>query len=136
MKSISSIKSRYYSIARQLKVAEAHVYFFTTPHHDGSAHIERIGDSYCYVVTERGKEYERRTTSDPDEVLYWLVSNLTFSMATEYELHHRAKDQDSRRIRFQKQLELLAKINGEWSQRKRAEFNQVLSAHQFSDGMD
>ena len=107
MKSISAIKSRYYSVARRLRAPTAHVHFATTPHHDGSPHVERNSDAYCYVVTERGREFERRRTPDPDELLYWLVSDLTWAMACEYELRHRIADEDCRRLLFQKQLQCL-----------------------------
>jgi len=90
MKMIAAIKSRYYSIARQLKAPAAHVHFATTPQHDGSPHVEMDGESYCYVVTERGQEFERRRTTDADELLYLLVSDVTRAMASDYELRHRA----------------------------------------------
>jgi hypothetical protein len=134
MKSMSAIKSRYYSAARQLKAPAAHVRFATTPQHDGSPHVERAGDGFRYVVTERGQELDRRTTGDPDELLYWLVSDLTWAIASDYELAHRAPDRDSRRLLFQKHLELLAKVNSEWSRRKRAEYDRVLAEHPFRDG--
>src|SRR5690242_11037095 len=100
MNSVSAVKSRYYSIARQLGAPAVHVHFATRPQHDGRPHVERGGDNFCYIVTERGQERERRRTHDPEELLYWLVSDLTWAMASEYELSHRAPDQDFRRLLF------------------------------------
>jgi hypothetical protein len=134
MKSISAIKSRYESIARGLGAPTAHVHFATTPHHDGSPHVEQNSDGFCYVVTERGQEFERRRTSDPEELLYWLVSDLTWAMASEYELRHRVAHEDCRRLLFQTQLQLLARVKSEWSRRKRAEYDQILAEHPFRDG--
>lgn len=136
MKTIAAIKSCYYSITRQLKVPAAHMHFATTPQHDGSPHVEINGDSYCYVVTERGQEFERRRTTDPDELLYWLVSDVTRAMASDYELRHRAARKDFRRLLFKKHLELLNDVRGEWSQRKKAEYDQVLAEHPFRDERD
>ena len=133
MKSVSTIRSRYYSIARQLKAPAAHIHFATAPQHDGNPHVERNEDSFCYVVTERGQEYERRRTGDPDELLYWLVSDLTWAMASEYELRHRVPGQDFRRLLFKKHSELLAEVNSQWSQRKQTEYDQVLVDHPFCD---
>jgi hypothetical protein len=134
VKSMSAIKSRYYSIARRLGAPKAHAEFAMTPQHDGSPHVERAGDGFGYVVTERGQELERRTTGDPDELLYWLVSDLTWAIASDYELAHRAPDRDSRHLLFQKHLELLAKVNSEWLRRKRVAYNRVLAEHPFCDG--
>jgi hypothetical protein len=134
MTSMSAIKSCYYSIARQLRAPTVHVHFATRPQHDGSPHVERAGDGFRYIVTERGQELERRTTGDPDELLYWLVSDLTWAMASDHELAHRAPNQDFRRLLFQKHLELLAEVNSGWSQRKQVEYERVLVAHPFCDG--
>src|SRR5262245_42640298 len=133
MKSTSDIKSRYYAIARQLNAPAAYVHFATTPQHDGSPHVELEGDTFYYVVTERGQEYERRRTPDPEELLYWLVSDLTWAMASEDELRRRIPAQDFRRLLFKKHLELLADINNEWSQHKKAEYDRVLAEHPFED---
>ncbi len=134
MNSISAIKARYYSIARELRAPTAHVHFATRAQHDGSPHIERTDDGFSYIVTERGQELNRRTTSDPDELLYWLVSDLTWAMANDYELAHRVTNQDFRRLLFKKHIELLAVVNNGWSQRKQVEYDQVLVEHPFCDG--
>lgn len=133
MKTTSAIKSRYYSIARQLKAPAAHVHFATTPQHDGSPHIEQKGGDFCYVVTERGTDYERRRTADTDELLFWLVSDLTWRVAIDYELRHRVPGKDVRRLLFKRHLELLARVKREWSQRKTAEYDLVLNEHPFCD---
>lgn len=110
------------------------MHFATTAQHDGSPHIERNENTFFYVVTERGQEFERRTTSDPDELLYWLVSDLTWAMASEYELQHRFAEQDFRRLLFKKHLELLSRVSSQWSERKRVEYDKVLDEHPFCDG--
>ncbi len=64
---------------------------------------------------------------------YWLVSELTFEMALDYELAHRRENVDSRRLLFEKHLELLARANPEWSLAKRTEYDAVLALHPFQD---
>jgi hypothetical protein len=107
--------------------------FATQPHYGGGSHVERVGDAYAYVVSERGTEFERRVTRDPDELLYWLVAELTFEMAMEYELAHRRENVDSRRLLFEKHLELLEQANPAWSAAKRSEYDAVLRLHPFED---
>jgi hypothetical protein len=133
MISISTIRSRYYEAARRVGAPEDEVVFATRPDWDGRPYVERRGDAYAYVVSERGVEHECRLTEDPDDILYWLVSSLTFSMATEYELNHRREGQDSRRIWIDKHLELLALADPRWAARKRLEYDQLLREHPFVD---
>jgi hypothetical protein len=71
--------------------------------------IDKIGDLH-YVVIERGKETERRTTKNLDELLYWIFQSITFSIASKYELNNRIESQDCRRLIFSKQLDLLRLI--------------------------
>lgn len=135
MRSISTLKAAYYDIARRLNAPRRYVRFATTPQHDGSPHIESNGNEFAYVITERGEEYERRQTTNGDDILYWLVRDLTRDMASEYELSHRISTADSRRMFFKKHVELLGIINRDWQARKESEYEAVLEQHPFHDKM-
>ena len=105
----------------------------TSPQHDGSAHLEVRGSALRYVVTERGQELESRATQDEDELLYWFVANAVFEYALKYELRHRVPGQDSRRIMFQKELELLKKLDFAWAERKQTYIEGILKEYPFND---
>jgi hypothetical protein len=64
MRSVSTLKSVYYDIAKRLNAPRRHVRFATTPQHDGSPHIESNLDEFAYVITERGIEHAREITGD------------------------------------------------------------------------
>jgi hypothetical protein len=98
-------------------------------------HVEKNGNFYSYVVTERGNEYERRATADPDELLYWLVSDAVFVAASEWELRNRRPLRDSRRAIFSKEIEWLSEFSPCWVARKQTEINEILQAHPFNDGL-
>ncbi|NJM41318.1 MAG: hypothetical protein HC853_11410 [Anaerolineae bacterium] len=55
---------------------------------------------YHYIVTERGLELSRQTTTDKDELLYWLVSSIASARASPYEFRHRVRGQSFRRLMF------------------------------------
>ena len=86
-----------------------------------------------YVIVERGQELERKTTSDLDELLYWIFSDVTFSMANQHELKNRVADKDNRRILFAKQEELLGKLIINWQQKEREEHQRILLKYPFDD---
>ena len=108
-------------------------WFRTTPSHDGSPHVEQEGPFLCFVVTERGTEYERRRTEDPDELLFWLMETVTFDMATRFELAHRRPNEDFRRQLFMKQEQLLHALRPSWGERCRRDLEKILRAHPFTD---
>ncbi|HYW10477.1 MAG TPA: Imm63 family immunity protein [Longimicrobium sp.] len=105
----------------------------TRPLVDGAPHVEVVSGRYEYVVTERGKELQRRTAEDEDELLYWLISDVTRGVAIRLGSRIRFRNQDSRRQWFAKDVALLSKLRPEWGDRKRAEYAQILSTHPFRD---
>ena len=130
---LRAIKDRYQAIARELGVPATHVRFSTSPQHDGRAHVECCGDEFHYVVTERGSEHERRKTSDPEELLFWLISDLTFGMALDWEVQRRIQGEDSRRQLFRKDIELMSQVNQHWAERKKERYENILGEHPFDD---
>ena len=102
----STLRRRYLLACDRLGVPKGRFPYQTRPLHDGSPHVEVL-DGLYYVVTERGEELQRRSTHEADELLYWLLQGVTFSLACDFELRHRVPGQDFRRILFTKQLELL-----------------------------
>jgi hypothetical protein len=100
---------------------------------DGSPHVELVDGRYHYVVTERGSEYERRIAEDEDELLYWLMNDVTTGIALEIELNNRILGQDSRRQWFSKNVELLNRLSSVWAGRKESEYEKVLTMHPFSN---
>src|SRR5258707_252458 len=132
---LRSINDRYHVIAQQLAAPAKFVRFATTAQHDGSAHIEFIGGEFHYVVTERGSEHERRKTSDAEELLFWLVSDLTWEMAVEWEVRHRIQGEDFRRQLFRKDIQLMSSVSEDWARRKKEKYKKILREYPFDDGM-
>lgn len=94
--------------------------------------VDNLGFMY-YIISERGQEYERKMTDKIDDLLYWIFANVTFSMASDYELKNRIEDKDCRRIMFDKQEELLGQLNHNWRQKENAEHQSILKNHPFDD---
>jgi len=97
---IQAIGREFRDLVNDFDIHPGYKRFSTIPQHDGSPHIEMEGDDYCFVVTERGQEYERIRSTDPDEILYLLVEGVTSIVATKFELENRVENQDGRRIWF------------------------------------
>lgn len=99
-------------------------------------HIEVDHRGYHYVVVERGQERSRKTTHDFDELLYWIFDHITFVLSCDYELNHRVTNQDSRRILFSKQIELLNRLSPYWAQLELREHQSILLKYPYSDNLD
>ena len=84
-------------------------------------------------MVERGEELSRDIASDMDDLLFMIFSSVTFSMACDFELKHRRKQEDTRRQLFSKQEELLGVLNEEWKIREQKEHQQILLKHPFKD---
>jgi hypothetical protein len=126
---VEGIGDRFRDLISGLEVGDYYRTFHTTPQHDGSPHIEQEGDEFHFVVTERGSEFERRRTKDPEEILYWLLDGVTKVIATNYELRNRDETRDGREIWFPLQEKLLYELKPEWGVRKQEEHMRILHDH-------
>ncbi len=97
-----------------------------SPIGDGTPHIETIEGRLHYVVSERGNEFERRVAHNEDELLYWLVTDLTSTIASAWEAKHRVPWLDSRRRWFAKEIQILNRVNPEWAARRSDEQARLL----------
>jgi hypothetical protein len=128
--SVSAIQHRATDLARQLGRSDFTIN--SKPSGDGSPYVE-VDEAYRFIIEERGVEVVRRTTSDLDELLFWIMRGLTFSMAWDFELRNRREGEDSRRQAFAKDLELLERLSPPWAERQRLEYIQILRDHPFHD---
>src|SRR5947209_4941386 len=84
-------------------------------HHGDDEYCVEVNESaYHLFYIERGKKSTEVRTTSPDELLYHIFKPVTSGLAGRYEHAHRIKNQDSRRLRFQKQVELLATLSPDW----------------------
>ena len=92
-------------------------------HVDAGCPYIQIGDDQRlhWIVKERGRELEHRTTREPDELLYWSFQATTFGIASNWAARHRDESQDFRVGLWAKQAELLHQLNPVWAQRWRRE---------------
>ena len=128
---LRTLQEKYAALAARIGHPQSE--FLTERRDDGSPHMEMVNGVYNYVVTERGSEWQRRSTSSEYEALQWLVDDLTWGIASGYELAHRIAGEDSRRQMFAKQIELLTAINPEWAAQKAEYYRQLLLRHPFND---
>lgn len=105
----------------------------SSPFGDGSPFLRIVADGYIYANEERGHVYNERKTQDLDKLLYWIMKDITHSMASEYELANRVPKTDFRRMLFAKDLELLGSLKPEWRERKQREYDAVLAQYPFND---
>jgi hypothetical protein len=133
---IDSIRKIVYELGEKINAPLSLLSLPDQARGDGTPHVELKNNKYHYVSSERGTEFSRDETSDLDELLYWIFSNITSSMAYSFELSHRKSNQDSRRLAFAKRLELLETINPEWAGREAKEIEKVLSTNPYDDDID
>ena len=86
-----------------------------------------------YEIYERGQLITNLIAAAEDELLYFIFRDITFSMAIQYEYNNRNSRQDSRRVLFAYQLDLLGKLNEKWKERKLQEQQAILVDNPFDD---
>jgi hypothetical protein len=133
---LSQIKYKVEKLARIIEAPEDTLPTFGHSEQTGRPHIEIDSRGYHYVIAERGTEFKRDTTSDPDELLYHIFKSTTFEIACKYEVEHRNFEQDFRRILFKYQEELLWRLSPIWGERRMMEHAEILQQNPFKDEFD
>ncbi|MGV8959520.1 MAG: Imm63 family immunity protein [Stenotrophomonas sp.] len=105
----------------------------TSARDDGSAHVEFVDKKFNYVITERGSELKRKIAQSEDELLFWLMDDVTTGIALEFESKNRIPGEDFRRQYFSKNIELLTRLSSDWALRKASEYQKILGQHPYRD---
>jgi len=134
---LGDLQKRYEHLLQNLlplvSASVFHQHIQTRPTNNGDAHVEIVSGMLHYVVTERGAELRRRITSDSEELLYWLIDDVTSSISYKFDasLLDRLLRKDPRRQRFKKHLKLLEKVNPEWAAKKKIYYAEVLGSYPY-----
>jgi hypothetical protein len=129
---IEHVQSEVERIARAVGATSTQLPAFARPDEEARPYITVDAAAYHYITEERGVEIDRLTTTSIDDLLYRACSDMTFSLAVVYEGGHRIRGQDSRRLMFDRQIQLIARVSADWAARHAAEHAAILERHPFS----
>jgi hypothetical protein len=132
--SLEAIKEKVDELANKINAPTNLLPSYGQQNWDAHPYIEVDNLGFMFFInSERGEEIERKMTNKIDELLYWIFSWVTFSMASIYEVNNRIEDKDCRRIIFHKQEELLGVLNPIWQEKENERHKGVLSSYPFDD---
>ncbi|MFX1502076.1 MAG: Imm63 family immunity protein [Promethearchaeota archaeon] len=131
--SISTIRKKVREYGKKINAPNHLLSIRTSSDGFGTPYIEINEKGYNYVISERGREFERRQTKDIDKLLYWIFNNITFEIASEYELEHRKLNEDFRRQLFAKQHELMRQLDVKLAKWNKEELERILENSPFDD---
>jgi len=129
---ITELQATIQSLAQKIEAPATTLPAFSSVDNHPYVEIDGSGQLY-FMFKERGEEKERKVTSDPDTLLYWVFSSITFSMALDHSRKNKIKGQDNRRISFKKQIELLTTLNNAWGATRQTEQQEILRTNPFDD---
>lgn len=107
----------------------------SAPIGDGTPYISFENNAYNYIYSERGYELSRKVTNSLNTLLYWVLSEFTYKIAFQYELEHRIKGRDGRRIVFPKFIEIMANMNPVWESEAQYEIQKILAEAPYDDSL-
>ena len=130
---LEEVKTQIEELARIINVHPRMFPSFGSMTWESWPFIEQDEKGYLYyVVSEKGYRKEI-LAMDLDHLLYLVFEGITVDIAVQYELNNRIEEQDSRRISFAKQEELLGMLNPKWQQKKADEHKAILQVAPFND---
>lgn len=100
---------------------------------DGTPHIEVDGDSFAYVVSERGSELSRQKVTSLDDLLFLILSDIAEKYAFAKECTQRTPGEDPRRAAFGMWLACIKSMNPEWGAKITHELDTILTHAPYVD---
>lgn len=133
MLSLTTIRKRVKELAKLVNAPQYLIKVSNNPSWMGGKYVEIDDQGYHYIGSERGEVYEKNSTNNIRELLYWILKDITSEIASDYELSNRIPYVDSRRLWFNKWIELMGMIDPEFSQRLSVEIDKILEEHPYKD---
>nr|WP_315264448.1 Imm63 family immunity protein [Moraxella osloensis] len=133
MLTFDDIQNQIYQFGKILNIPRENLKIYNAQQIDGTPFISIIGDEYHYISMERGQILSENRAKDIDELLYWIMKDILWQEASDFELKNRRPNQDFRRLFFAKQLELMGKINSLWELKRQNEIIDILSVAPYND---
>ncbi|NLN83599.1 MAG: hypothetical protein GX138_04465 [Firmicutes bacterium] len=95
--------------------------------------IQIEDNAYHYRAFERGQCVEHRQTRSDNEALNWILQGYISGYSGAFELKHRVRYNDSRRIAYEKSMELFAFIGEPFEQINIDRINKILARFPYDD---
>lgn len=133
MLNFNEIQEKIYEYGSIINAPKDVLKIYPSPQSDGTPYIQINNNEYLYIVEERGMELERRRTANIDVLLYWIMSDVIFFLASQYELENRAEGFDSRRLMFKKEVELFKVLKKDWANITEMRINRILEEAPYND---
>ena len=125
MKSIHELKEIVNSYASKIGAPSKYLPTYEEPRGDGHPCIKLDYLVYQIVYVERGKELDRKTSFNLDDLLYDVFSDVTALMAMDYEVENRVSNKDPRILLFKKQIEFLGKLSEDFKTKGKKEIKDI-----------
>ncbi len=123
---LDGIRRQVDRLARMIDAPEQSLPTYGRSEDMARPHIEVAGPHMSWVVVERGKELERRTTDDLDELLYWIFRSVISEMGSRFASKHPVEGKEFRYPMFMKELELMGTLSPAWRSRLIVELGRLL----------
>ncbi|MFB4355787.1 Imm63 family immunity protein [Pantoea sp. BS_4] len=104
MKTIEELRASLLKIGEQLGGGIRPNYYFTIPDQSdgvGTPYLEIGGEVYHFVASERGIEFNRKSTLDYEDVLYWFTDDGVRALASEYAASNKIRMKNSESYIFE-----------------------------------
>lgn len=130
---LQQLQDEYNALCQRIKPIDGQYTLLTEREDVGVPHVEFRNGEYHYIVTERGLDLSKRSTNDANEILYWMLYDLTFWMGVAYEFKNRVEGPDGRRMMFAYWLEQMKKADQRMADRLEDDIASILAENPFSD---
>ncbi len=129
--SLEEVQRLIYQYAKKIDIDKSKINLSCEKSYFAQPYLEIIDGRYHYVINEQGYEITRKVLENVEDFLYYFFESLVSEIAFAYELENRKENQDSRKVAFEKKIELMEKLNPLWKNRLESELYEILSKNPY-----
>ena len=133
MRRLMEIQQIIEKLAGQIDVPADAMPTYDNFKHDGRPNIEVGNSLYYYRAFDRDVISLNRQTDNLARLLYWVFEDIKSTMASAYVREHLDSKIIPRKVHFEYQLMLLAKLNPEWEELRKIEIEEILNHSSYQE---
>ena len=126
---LEDIRQHLMELATRIGLSEDDLPSFGSPRGDGRPAVEVSGSVLSLVESERGHEYSRYSTKDPDEFAYAVLAQSIALNGASWLGQINIPYVDRRLLGFTRECHLLGCLDSRWRDRRRADLMQEIATH-------
>lgn len=133
MESVDEIQNRIFRLGAMIDAPDELLKVRRAENPSAMPYLVIDGEKYKYLCSERGYLIWSKSTTELDEFIFWMFSDVKAFMARTHCMGMDHGGKDPRRFQFSERVRLMAILNPIWAEKLKFEIEEILANNPYVD---